>query len=129
VVASGVAAPCATGVGDLAGGARLVEAQRVGDDWRRGLQDELPQCGDAGVDEWEAELAHSAGEGAVGERLAGELAGKQPARLASRGCGGKLAQQVSERIWRGASIRRTTSNAVLGSARQFTAGTSRRTVA
>jgi hypothetical protein len=43
-------------VGDLAGGALLVEAERVGDDGGRGLQDQLPQCRDAGVDERESEL-------------------------------------------------------------------------
>lgn len=51
MVAGGVAAPGGAGVGDLSGGAGLMEAEGVGDDRRRGLEDELAWRGDAGVDE------------------------------------------------------------------------------
>lgn len=98
VVAGGVAAPGCAGVGDLAGSALLVEAERVRDNGRGRLQDQLAYRGDAGVDEREAELAHAARESAVADGLPGELARKQPSVFVGLCCWGELAQQVGERV-------------------------------
>src|SRR2546430_2454555 len=98
MVRGGVAAPGDAGMGDLPGGCGVVEAERVGDDRGRCLLDKLAQCGDAGVDEGEAEGAQPAAQGAVGDRLPGQLAREQPTAGVLVGVGGEPTQQRGERF-------------------------------
>ena len=57
MVAAGVLAPGGACIYVLAGGGRVVEAEGVGDNRGRGLEDELAQGGDAGGAQGQAESA------------------------------------------------------------------------
>jgi hypothetical protein len=82
---------------DLAGGTGLVEAERVGYDRCRGLQHKLPQGGDTGYLEQNAEAAQPLGGGVSDKDCPAYLPGEQPARLGP-GLGGELAKQAGERL-------------------------------
>ncbi|MFD0360136.1 hypothetical protein ACFQZZ_01580 [Nocardia sp. GCM10030253] len=56
-----------------------MDAQSVGDHWRRGLEHELPECGDAAGDAGDSILDGLLAEGFRPERLAGAATGKEPA--------------------------------------------------
>ena len=71
----------------------VVEAEGLGDDRCRGLEDELVQCGQAAGNGRDAEVADERGDRAGGQWLAGAAAGEQPAsipvRAIARTCTGK----------------------------------------
>jgi hypothetical protein len=96
VVSGGVAVPGGAGVGVLAFGGGVVEAEGLGDDGGGCLRDELAEGGDPCGAHGESEVSELGEDGGVGGWLAWVAAGEQPVAGGGGAVGDELEEQAGE---------------------------------